>query len=396
MGFKPVAIYNIKMNNLTIFTNAINFKPVERIMTYDFIINRTVLEKHAGYDINKKYTFEELAHINAKAFKAIGLDVTRCIYDPAKNWMDEKIENWIRFFNAEADKWEVSQKSGTAWLSKRPFKNLKELEKNLPNPPRYDQVSQWYKTYFKTIKEIFDSYDLVFIGSVEGPLNNSFTYTGMELFMLGIHDAPELIAHLMDCSAKLSTYIAQVFAENTSAPLLFMGEDCAGTSGPMFSPDFIRKEAMPRWEQIRKPIKEKGFKLMFHTDGRYGLLLPIILEEFGAEALNPIERNGCNDIFEIHRQYPQKLLFGNVCCAATLPHGNIYDVEDETLELIERIGPDGGIFIGSSGEVNDLLPVENVEAMYRTVKKYGIYPINLERIQKRKTEIKNKLNLRKA
>jgi len=61
-----------------------------------------------------------------------------------------------------------------------------------------------------------------------------------------------------------------------------------------------------------RPIKEKGFKFLFHTDGRYGELLPIIFDEFGADGLNPIERNGCNDIFEIRKQYPDKLLFGNV------------------------------------------------------------------------------------
>ena len=86
----------------------------------------------------------------------------------------------------------------------------------------------------------------------------------------------------------------------------------------------------------------------------------MIFDELGADGLNPIERNGCNDIFEIRRQYPHKLLFGNVCCAQTLPHGTPYDVEDETLELIEKIGPQGGIFIGSSSEVHDLVPVANV------------------------------------
>jgi len=176
---------------------------------------------------------------------------------------------------------------------------------------------------------------------------------------------------------------------------MFMGEDCACCTGPMFSPDFIRKEALPRWKWIMEPIKEKGYKFLFHTDGRYGPLLPIIFEEFGADGLNPIERNGCNDIFEIREQYSDKLLFGNVCCATTLPRGNVYDVEDETLELIEKIGPDDGIFIGSSSEVHDLIPVENVAVMYQTVHKYGSFPIDLEEIQKRRNEIKDKLELRK-
>ena len=120
-----------------------------------------------------------------------------------------------------------------------------------------------------------------------------------------------------------------------------------------------------------------------------------IFNELKADGLNPIERLGCNDIFEIHKQYPEKLLFGNVCCEKTLPYGNIYDVEDETLELIEKIGPDGGIFIGSSSEVHELVPIENTETMYRTVHEYGSLPIDIDRIKRRRREIVSKLATRK-
>jgi hypothetical protein len=174
-----------------------------------------------------------------------------------------------------------------------------------------------------------------------------------------------------------------------------MGEDIACDTGPMFSPKFIAEQGLPRWRWISEPIKKKGFKFLFHTDGRYGELLPIIFKQFGADGLEPIERNGCNDIFEIRRQYPDKLLFGNVCCAVTLPQGSIYDVEDETLELIERIGPQEGILIGSSGEVGDLVPPENAVTMYKTVREYGTYPIDVGGIRKRRSEIRDKLKTRK-
>jgi hypothetical protein len=143
------------------------------------------------------------------------------------------------------------------------------------------------------------------------------------------------------------------------------------------------------------PVREKGHKFLFHTDGRYGAALPIILEELDADGLHPIERNGCNDIFEIRNRYPNKLLFGNVCCEVTLPHGNVFDVEDETLELIERIGPQGGIFIGSSSEVHDKVPPKNAAAMYRMVHEYGTYPIDIDRIRRRREEIRGKLHTRK-
>jgi len=82
---------------------------------------------------------------------------------------------------------------------------------------------------------------------------------------------------------------------------------------------------------------------------------------------------------EIRRNYPRTLLFGNVCCETTLPYGTPEEVEKETLELVEELGPSGGILIGSSSEVHDMVPVENALRMYETVRKYGSYPINVGR-----------------
>jgi hypothetical protein len=79
----------------------------------------------------------------------------------------------------------------------------------------------------------------------------------------------------------------------------------------------------------------------------------------------------------------------------TLPLGNVYDVEDETLELIERIGEQGGIFIGSSSEVHDKVPPENAATLYQSVHEYGSYPIDVDRIKKRREEIRKKLTTRK-
>jgi uroporphyrinogen-III decarboxylase len=368
---------------------------LDRILTYDFVTSRKLLVRYGGLDESKKYTFEQIVEINARAFKSIGLDVTHEIYDPAKSWMVSKMDNWRRFLGVGLDGWEVTQGGGADWITKRPFSNLKELEGYIPKIPKYEEVRKWYEPIIKYIKEVFDNYDLVFVGAVDGPVTDAYIYTGMELFMTAIYDAPELVSRIMECTAAFSMHIARAFAENASAPMLFMGEDIACDTGPIFSPEFITEQALPRWRRISGPIREKGFKFLFHSDGRYGELLPIIFDEFGVDGLEPIERHGCNDIFEIKRRYPDKLLFGNVCCAVTLPQGNVYDVEDETLELIEKIGPQGGIFIGSSGEVGDLVPPINAVTMYETVHKYGTYPINIDRIRKRRSEIRWKLKTRR-
>jgi Uroporphyrinogen decarboxylase (URO-D) len=376
------------------FTRAVRREPVDRVLTYDFIDNERILVRFGGYDPSRKYGFEEIAEMNAKSFHAIGLDMTRYAYDPVNHWMGSKIDNWIRFFGVDADKWKVDQKGGTAWISKRPFTNLKELERHMPNLPKLEEVREWFTPFITGIKNVCDSHDLVWIGAVEGPVTDAYSYMDMELFCTAIYDAPELVRHIMDCTGKFSAYVAQVYAEHPSSPLMFMGEDICGSGGPIFSPQFINEQLVPRWHWIMDPIHEKGLKFLFHTDGHYGAALPIIFDTLGADGLNPIERNGCNDIFEIHARYPDKLLFGNVCCEVTLPLGNVFDVEDETLELLERIGPDGGLFVGSSSEIHDLVPPENAETMYRAAHAYGSYPIDVGRIRARRREIKDRLDTR--
>lgn len=377
------------MNNRERFSAAINWQPVDRIQTYDYLDNTSILREHGGYDATRQYTFEELVELNAKAWKSIGVDVTRSIHDPVNHWMGGKINNWIRFFGANPGDWAVSQAGETAWISKRPFKTLAELEKHMPNKPVYEEVRDWYQPFIRYVQQVHDYYDVVFIGAVEGPITDAYSFVDMELFAQAIYDAPELVSHVMDCTGLFSAHIARAFAEVSSAPLLFMGEDISGTTGPIFNPKFVRKEGLPRWKWITEPVKEKGMKFLFHTDGRYGKFLPLIFDELEADGLNPIERNGCNDIFEIRREYPHKLLFGNVCCIHTLPHGSLGDVEDETLELIEKIGPQGGIFIGSSSEVHEAVPVENAAIMYRTVHEYGHFPIDIDRIHARRQELRH-------
>jgi hypothetical protein len=385
------------MDNLGRFTKAVNWEATDRILTYDFLDNRHILAHYGAYDESRPYSFEELIHLNGTAWRNIGVDVTRFVYDPVEHWMGSKIVNWVRFFGVNPDRWEVSQAGGTAWISKRPFSTLQELEKCMPQLPKYEEVREWYQPTMQHIQATLRDYDIVMIGAVEGPLTDAYSYMDMELFALAIYEAPELVSHIMDCTGLFSAYVARAYAEITNVPLLFMGEDIAGTAGPIFAPRFVREHGLPRWKWIAEPIKAKGYKFLYHTDGRYGDFLGLIFDELEADGLNPIERNGCNDIFEIRARYPNKLLFGNVCCIHTLPHGTLGDVEDETLELIEKIGPQGGIFIGSSSEVHDAVPVENAAKMYGTVHKFGAYPIDVERIRARRSELRQQgaLKLRK-
>jgi hypothetical protein len=382
------------MTNYERLCRTLGGESVDRLMTWDYIDNDEILIRHGGYDPTREYEFAELLELNIRAVRKAGLDMTRGIYDPAHPWLNAKVASWVRFLGVDPAGWKVEQAGGTGWISKRPFSDLKGLEKHLPRPPVFEEVAAWFKPFLAQIKQVADANDLAWVQGVEGPLSDAYIYTDMELFMTAVSDAPELIAHVVDCMTQFSTGIARAYTEFSTSPLFFMGEDICHRTGPIISPAWLRANALPQWRRILEPLRAKGFKFVFHSDGRYGPALPVVLEDLDADGLHPIERNGCNDIFEIRRKYPAKFLFGNVCCSVTLPQGNEFDVEDETLEIIERMGPDRKNFIGSSSEVHNLVPLLNAETMYRTVHEYGTYPIDVERIRKRRQEIAGSLRTR--
>ncbi len=383
------------MNNEQRLRSALSGE-ADRIMTYDYLDNTDVLKIYGGYKEDKRYSFEELIDINARALKGVGLDITRAVYDPSHHWMHGTVDNFKRYHGADAAGWRVEQSGETGWIAERPFHDLEGLKMHLPEIADPTRIEERYLPYMKAVLEGFHAHDVVHIGVVDAPLCNAYTYTDLELFSMLIYDAPEIVASLIQCFTDAAAVSSRLYTTLPhSVPLHFMGDDCAGSTGPIFSPNFIRESVLPHWKRLAQPLKDIGGSIMFHTDGRYGQLLPIIAEELKADGLNPIERAGCNDIFEIYQMYPELIYFGNVCCEETLPFGNPFDVEDETLELIEKIGSNGKIFIGSSSEVHEAVPLKNIETMYGTVHEYGSLPVDVERIRSRRSQIASRRMMRK-
>ena len=318
--------------------------------------------------------------------------MTRGIYNPARPWLNDKVANWVRFLGVDPDQWKVSQAGGTGWISKRPFSDLQAGWKSTCRGRRvFDEVAAWLKPLLAQIKETFDANDLVWVQGVEGPLSDTYIYTDMELLMTAVSDAPELIRHILDCMAELSVCVARVYAERSTSPLFFMGEDICHRTGPIISPAWLRANVLPQWRRIHAADPCQGIEV--HLPHRRTLRAGPAADLGGTRRRWPASHRAqrLQRYLRYPRQYPQKFLFGNVCCSVTLPRGNAFDVErrDSRTHRTARARR-ARYFIGSSSEVHNLVPLENAETMYRTVHDYGTYPLDIDGIQRRRREIEGK------
>ena len=71
-------------------------------------------------------------------------------------------------------------------------------------------------------------------------------------------------------------------------------------------------------------------------------------------------------------------LWGNIDLVHTLPNGTVAEVEAEVKQRIKDAGAGGGYICASANSVTEYCKIENVLAMTNAVRKYGVYPLNLD------------------
>ncbi len=83
------------------------------------------------------------------------------------------------------------------------------------------------------------------------------------------------------------------------------------------------------------------------------------------------------DPAELKKEYGDRVTFwgGGVDTQKTLPFGTPDEVRAEVRERIKTFGPGGGFVFNTVHNVQARVPVENVIAMYETVREYGGYPL---------------------
>jgi uroporphyrinogen-III decarboxylase len=85
--------------------------------------------------------------------------------------------------------------------------------------------------------------------------------------------------------------------------------------------------------------------------------------------------------FDLKGKYGGRLTFwgGGIDTQSTLPFGSPQEVREEVRERIRAFAPGGGFVFNAVHNVQVLVPVENVLAMYRAAREYGTYPLRMDR-----------------
>lgn len=239
--------------------------------------------------------------------------------------------------------------------------------------------------YTETDKSIVVNLGALSLGNiarVPGPaLRQPKGIRDIEEWYISLKTRPAYICKIFERQTEINLAnlqkIHQAVGERPMAAYL-SGTDFGAQNGPFISPRIYRDLFLPFHKQVNDWVHQHtSWKTFIHSCGSVWALIEDFIAA-GFDILNPVQTSAADmDPVELKKKFGERITFwgGGVDTQRTLPFGTPEDVRREVRERIRAFGPGGGFVFNAVHNIQALVPVENVLAMYETVHEFGRYPL---------------------
>jgi uroporphyrinogen-III decarboxylase len=146
---------------------------------------------------------------------------------------------------------------------------------------------------------------------------------------------------------------------------------CHRSSNSFISPQQFETLVLPSMEIVLHRLIEAGLTPILHCDGDWLKNLPAMRRLPAGKIV--LQLDGLTDIVRAKEVIGDRIcLFGDVP-PAKLATGSPAEVEAYCHRLIEKVGRGGGFILAGGCEIPPNAKPENLRAMVRAVRRYGVY-----------------------
>lgn len=199
---------------------------------------------------------------------------------------------------------------------------------------------------------------------------------GMDTLMLAMYDTPErvdaLLAHLVEYYEAISRRMFEAAADVID--IFFIGNDFGSQNGPLLSEGLFRRFLAPPLKRLVDLGHEYGLKVLLHCCGGFEPLIPAMIE-IGIDGLQGLQPR-CRGMepSALKAKYGDRLVLMGAIDSQLIIERTPEIVRAETRRILDIMMPGGGyIACPSHDYVLVETPVENVLALYKTVREAGVY-----------------------
>lgn len=326
--------------------SAINLEPTDKIPQLEMIDNDEFLLKKLGIDTSDPQ--QQYPYAWYKYSQELGLDfVWNIVEMPMKG----------RYTNMGHAVWnETNDYDNNVFC---PFNNVEEVL-------RFDPVeecgmttkTEMVKTFRMKIDEARKICPDVLVpgGRYHSIFSACIRTFGWDMFLTSVPHHEEEFDRILEGFMKLSAAEAEAWAE-TDIKAYITHDDIVWTAGPVFHPEWYRKYIFPKYKKIWEPLKEKGIKVIYCSDGNYDAFVDDIAQA-GADGFIFEPVTSLDAIVEKYGK--SKIIMGNADCRI-LQFGNREDIYMEVKRCTDLGRKCPGYFFLMSNHIPNNIPIENIE-----------------------------------
>lgn len=196
---------------------------------------------------------------------------------------------------------------------------------------------------------------------------------GLENMLIDLYEENEIGKACLERICRIQQAIAAKMA-GMGIDMIVFGDDVGTQKSMMMSKKIWQNQIRFTMERCIAAAKQVNPDILayYHSDGNILDIIPDLIE-IGVDVLNPVQPE-CMDPVKIKEMYGNRLSFwGTIGTQTTMPFGSVKEVEETTRRMIETVGKGGGLVIAPTHLLEPEVPLENIDAFYRTVRTYGKY-----------------------
>jgi len=235
--------------------------------------------------------------------------------------------------------------------------------------PRWAHSNDWdWDSLAAKIRKVNSGVRYYIRYDVGGIFESSWALYGLDRFLTGLYDHPEIPCAIMDCFTDL--YIENVHnlmkAARGLVDIVYTYDDVAIQNSLIMSPRMWRKFILPRHQRLNAVIKSYGLKILYHSCGAIYPLVNALIDDMQIDVLNPLQPRAAGmDMTRLKSEFGGRVAFhGGIDLQETMPHGTPQDVVDEVRSRCQILGQGGGYICTTAHYIQNDSPMENIIALY--------------------------------
>jgi hypothetical protein len=339
----------------------LNFQPVDRVVLHDQLsYNPGVIAVYTAKPITGfSYTRADVGTVIRKTLDACFLPV-----NPLGTGQIIDTDGFVY----QNDEWNSS-------LIKRPFSDvagarsylLRKTEELVHAPFDSEQERQQYHAYMHDLQDLVGE-TVVIDFSIGVGFCDCWSNLGLDLFSYLHAEDPQVIKDYVAARTARSVCKVHAVADVALSPIVLIAEDFASKNGSIFNPLLLSQVLFPNLLNLTNAWHAHGIKVLYHSDGNWKQVIPDLMN-CAVDGFYCLEPALGMDIVELRRSWLQHTWAGGVDGVDLMERGTPEDVRHEVHRIIQKTDAlnTGGIFIGSSSEINPPIQPQNFRAMVEAV-----------------------------